>query len=327
MHLKKRMAGLLSAVLLAAVVTGCAAPAQTTASDGEPIIVASYTQGDIKQDELYKQLIAKSGMQTMLEMVDEAILNEVEPATDEMKASVEENLANIKDYYKEDFESSLKASGFRDEAEFKNSMLLNLQRNAYILKYIGAEMITDEEVQAYYDNFSPNIEASHILIKPEAQTEEALAAAEKQAKDLIARINQGEDFAELAKEFSADPGSGAQGGVLGSFGKGQMVPEFEEAAFGLENDQVTAEPVQTQFGFHIIKRTGGEEKKAFEDMKPEILDALAQAKLQADQSLTYRALIQLREDNGFTITNDVIAPQYETFADQVKKQTDQAGGN
>lgn len=86
-----------------------------------------------------------------------------------------------------------------------------------------------------------SVSAKHILVD-----------AEHEAQDLIKKMGEGVAFEELAQKHSKCP-SGQQGGDLGEFGKGKMVPSFEEAAFGLDVDQVSA-PVKTQFGFHLIKR-------------------------------------------------------------------------
>ncbi|MBN19936.1 MAG: peptidylprolyl isomerase [Bdellovibrionaceae bacterium] len=85
------------------------------------------------------------------------------------------------------------------------------------------------------------VNAQHILVK-----------TQHEAEDLLKKIEEGASFEQLASDFSSCP-SGKQGGNLGSFGKGQMVPEFETAAFGLEIGQISG-PVQTQFGYHLIKR-------------------------------------------------------------------------
>ena len=87
------------------------------------------------------------------------------------------------------------------------------------------------------------VRASHILVK-----------SEKDAKDLLAKINSGENFEELAKKHSTCP-SGKKGGDLGWFGKGMMVKEFEDASFKAKDGDVVG-PVKTQFGYHIIKVTG-----------------------------------------------------------------------
>lgn len=89
------------------------------------------------------------------------------------------------------------------------------------------------------------IKCYHILVKKQS---EALA--------ILERLKKGEGFSNLAKELSIDKGSGKKGGDLGSFGKGMMVKPFEEAAFKLNKGETTAEPVKTEFGYHIIKRAG-----------------------------------------------------------------------
>jgi peptidyl-prolyl cis-trans isomerase C len=87
------------------------------------------------------------------------------------------------------------------------------------------------------------IVASHILVRDKTQ-----------AYELLESIQKGADFADIARKSSACP-SGQSGGNLGPFGRGQMVKPFEDAAFALAVGGVSSEPVQTQFGFHIIKRT------------------------------------------------------------------------
>lgn len=97
-------------------------------------------------------------------------------------------------------------------------------------------------------------------VATELRARHILVADEVTAKDIIEKLKNGADFAELAREFSTDTGSGAQGGDLGWFGKNQMVPEFETAAYALENPgDFTLEPVQSQFGYHIIQLMGKRE--------------------------------------------------------------------
>jgi peptidyl-prolyl cis-trans isomerase C len=121
------------------------------------------------------------------------------------------------------------------------------------------------------------------LIKPEDEVNARHILVEKKelALELVEKLKKGGDFAALAKENSKDPGSKEQGGDLGFFGKGQMVPAFEEAAFKLAKDQVS-EPVETQFGWHVIKLI---EKRArpvptFDAVKDRIVGTLTQQKAQ-----------------------------------------------
>jgi len=118
--------------------------------------------------------------------------------------------------------------------------------------------------------------ASHILIKvAKDATPEAIDTAKKKAEAILLRIHNGEDFAELAKTESDDPGSAKQGGDLGFFGKGVMDPAFEEAAFDLKKGQVS-EPVRSSFGFHLIKLVDiqGGETKPFEAVKASIKEEI-----------------------------------------------------
>ncbi len=100
------------------------------------------------------------------------------------------------------------------------------------------------------DGTNPVVKASHILISFDADKE----AAKMTAMDVMAKAKKGDDFAALAMQYSKDPGSAQQGGDLGFFGKGRMVKPFEEAAFGANVGDVVG-PIETQFGWHIIKVT------------------------------------------------------------------------
>ncbi|KZL16550.1 putative peptidyl-prolyl cis-trans isomerase Cbf2 precursor [Pseudovibrio axinellae] len=146
-------------------------------------------------------------------------------------------------------------------------------RNAYFQKNIQST-ITEDEVKAAYDakyaNFqgTPEVHAAHILVK-----------TEDEARDIIKQLEGGADFAELAKEKSTGP-SGPNGGDLGFFGKGQMVPEFEKAAYDLKPGEFTKEPVQTQFGYHVIlnKETRTQPAPTFDAVEGQLRQELVLAK-------------------------------------------------
>lgn len=137
-------------------------------------------------------------------------------------------------------------------------------------------------------SFEPATEynAAHILV-----------ASEEEAQAARARIEAGEDFAEVAKELSGDPGSGPQGGGLGWFGLGMMVPEFEAAVVEMEPGALS-EPVRTQFGWHIVKLNETRQSSApsFEAMQAEIENELRQERLEAEvAALRAAATIEIPE--------------------------------
>jgi peptidyl-prolyl cis-trans isomerase C len=136
-----------------------------------------------------------------------------------------------------------------DSKEFKDRLEFIVDRelhNAYFKKHV-VDTITDADIKARYDaevaKLPPveEVRARHILVK-----------TEDEAKAVIKELGEGKDFAELAKAKSTDPNK-SDGGDLGYFKKGMMVPEFETAAFAMNKGDVSKEPVKTQFGFHVIK--------------------------------------------------------------------------
>jgi peptidyl-prolyl cis-trans isomerase C len=150
--------------------------------------------------------------------------------------------------------------------------------------------ITEEKLKAHYDanksqyKEGETVTASHILVKTEPE-----------AKAVLEELKNGKDFAELAKEKSTGP-SAPQGGSLGSFSRGRMVPAFEEAAFALKAGEVS-QPVQTRFGWHIIKVTEHTEgkQKDFEQAKEEIRKTLVSEYVESMiQELQDKAAIEIK---------------------------------
>lgn len=305
----KKLRGILCVFLLTGMIAGCS----TTGQNGSNEAVAKFNQGSITQNEVFNKMVKTSGMPAVLEMTDKAILDKISPVTEEMKTKAKSQADKVKATYGESFEDALKANGFMTEQDYLDAMIFNDQRNTYLYKYIEENILSDEEIQTYYDKYEPGIQASHILIKPKEDTDEGWKQALQTAKDLIVRLDKGEDFAKLAKENSEDPGSAVNGGDLGTFGKGAMVPEFETAAYALEKDKYTAEPVKSSFGYHIILKTAEEKKGALEEMRVDIVSKLSQEKLATDNTLANKALVKMRSDNGFTINNKVLKEQYEDF--------------
>jgi peptidyl-prolyl cis-trans isomerase C len=145
-------------------------------------------------------------------------------------------------------------AGLADDEEVK-AQIAALERRLIAETYLDralSDAITDDAIEAKYEEFiktnepEPQVHARHILLE-----------SEEDAKAIIAELDDGADFAELAKEKSTGP-SGPNGGDLGFFNRADMVAPFAEAAFAMEPGTYSSEPVQTQFGWHVIKV---EEKK------------------------------------------------------------------
>lgn len=144
--------------------------------------------------------------------------------------------------------------------------------------------VSDADSKTFFDQNrarfrqEDSVHASHILIRtPEQADAAAKAKARAQADDVLAQLKKGADFAGLATKVSQDPGSAPNGGDLGFFSKGRMVPAFEEAAFGLKPGQ-TSGVVETPFGFHIIRVIEAKASRDLEypEVKAQIEDYLKQ---------------------------------------------------
>ena len=170
------------------------------------------------------------------------------------------------------------------EADLREQMAV---RKMIMAKADSVAKPTDEELQKFYDEnkegFSQGetVTASHILIKVDPTDDDTAKAAKRaRIEDLRKQLLDGADFAELAKANSDCPSASA-GGDLGSFGKGQMVPEFEDAAFAQPVGSV-GDVVETQFGYHLIKVTDHQKAKEldFNEVKTRISDNLYAQKQQ-----------------------------------------------
>ena len=159
----------------------------------------------------------------------------------------------------------------------------DLARQKVVVPATDIQRFYNDNIQQYQT--PEQIKASHILLKTDGKDE---AAVRKRAEALLAQVKGGADFAALAKKESEDEGSAKNGGDLGFFGKGRMVPEFETAAFAMQPGQ-TSDLVRSQFGFHIIrvieKKAG--ETRPLDQVRQQIQEQLAQQ--QADAQITERA--------------------------------------
>jgi len=208
-----------------------------------------------------------------------------------MKAEVSPSEAELKAYYE-----AHKGDYWQPEKRRINYLLADIQ------KMRGAAPVSDAEVKEYYDlhadefKTDDQVHARHILIKTEGRTDaEALALA----KSIKGRLDKGEDFAALAKQYSEDPGSKDKGGDLGYFGKGQMVPQFEAAAFGLPPNTIS-EPVKSTYGYHLIQplnlRPAGQ--RTLEESAAQIRSNLAQDRAGTEAEMRGRRMAKQIHDEG-----------------------------
>lgn len=169
------------------------------------------------------------------------------------------------------------AKGLDKDPDFQLRMAMLNQRalHSEVVDKEVSKSINDEEIRARYDKEiaaqppENEVHARHILVK-----------TKEEADDIIKQLDGGADFEKLAGEKTEDPSGKTSGGDLGYFGAGQMVPEFEKAAFALEPGSYTKEPVQSQFGWHVIKVEDKRAKQppAFDDVKEQLRNVVLREK-------------------------------------------------
>ncbi|MDD5064728.1 MAG: peptidylprolyl isomerase [Phycisphaerae bacterium] len=244
--------------------------------------------------EQYKKQLRR---QILEKMIIEQLLDEKVKAA-KITISEEEVMERIKEISSqqqpplslEDFKTMVEAYG-----QSFDDVKLRIQKGLAYQKFMEAQWagkidVPEGDAQKYYDENKTNFEtpeqirASHILVKPvtgdpNTDPNQAKAKAKAKTEGLLKQIKGGADFAELAKVNSDDTYSAVQGGDLGFFGRSQMVPAFEKAAFALKPGQVS-DIVETQFGYHIIKLTEHKDANTipFDEAEKDIVEMLTQTK-------------------------------------------------
>jgi len=285
----KLVVWLVGAVVIAAIIV-----VGMITSTAKNEAVATVDGSKITKEELYDELVASYGTDTLNTMITNKMI-ELEAKKQNVTVSdedIQKELDVLIEQYgdEETLKGQLEASGSSMD-DLKDDIVQYLQTKKLIEPSIK---ITDEEIKTYFEENKDSlgqaeqVEASHILVEDKATAEEVLK-----------KLEDGGDFAELAKEYSTDEGSAANGGSLGYFGKGQMVAEFEDAAFKLEVGKIS-EPVKTEHGYHIIKVTDKKEAKeaTLKDSKEQIKEMLLTEKLQTE----YATWLQKKEEE-YKITN------------------------
>lgn len=213
-------------------------------ADSEVIVELSVGENITKED-FYQELKKLHGKDVLAQMVTEVVLSEKYEVKQE---EIDYEVGKLKEQLGEEFEIWLEQRGFKDEKTFRDFARISMLSEKAVFDNVE---VSEEEMKERYNRLKTEINARHILVKDE-----------ETAKKVKGELDKGSDFTKLAKEYSTDT-TAEEGGNLGFFSSGQMVPEFEEAAYGLEIEEIS-HPVQSQHGFHIIKLIGKRDKEGFE---------------------------------------------------------------
>lgn len=286
---------------LAAVLSGMLALTACSGDQGagEEKTIVEVNDTSLTEEEFVGELKNNVGEQVLNEMVQNIIIQDKAEQLNIDSEQVDAELESFKEDYgveKDEELLTMLQTQFQlpvDSMEdFKNDFL----KPQLVLEELAAAdvEITEEEKETYYEENKEDlvsISARHILVEDEDQ-----------ANEIREELENGGDFAELAEEHSTDPGSASKGGDLNTFTRGEMVEAFDEAAFSMEPGEIS-EPVESEFGYHIIEVLNKNE--SYEELEEEI-----EEKVKEEQSKSPEEVMQeLMEEANI----DVKEPSYEDW--------------
>ncbi|MCO8147740.1 peptidylprolyl isomerase [Bacillus subtilis] len=241
-----------------AAITATSILALSACSSGDKEVIAKTDAGDVTKGELYTNMKKTAGASVLTQLVQEKVLDKKYKVSDkEIDNKLKEYKTQLGDQY-----TALEKQYGKDYLKEQVKYELLTQKAAK-----DNIKVTDDEIKEYWEGLKGQIRASHILV-----------ADKKTAEEIEKKLKKGEKFDALAKEYSTDTGSATNGGELGWISKDneQLDATFRKAAFKLKTNEVS-DPVKTQFGYHIIKKT--EERGKYEDMKKELKSEVLEQKL------------------------------------------------
>lgn len=290
-----------------------------TLKDGtQPVAeIDNYT---VTADDLYEDMKKLYSISSLLDKIDNKILEEKYPEDDDMNDEIKEQAESYykayEQYYQMDKETFLSNNGFGSEKAFLEYLKLQYRRNTYAKDYIKT-LISDKDVEKYYnDNVYGDINTKHILVKVDSSaSDKDKKAAEDLAKEIISKLNDGKSFDEVKDEYK-DKITYEELGYKSY--NANLESAYMDAMQKLDNNSYSKEPVKTSYGYHVIYRIDQKDKPTLNDVKDEIIDSLVSEKQSNDKNISYIALDKMREEAGLKFSDTVLEKKYNTYMAQYK---------
>ncbi len=301
------------------LVTGCK---DVKLDNGESAVV-TFKKGGLSSGDLYAELKKLHGGEEVTNLIDLYLLEKDYPTTSEEEKFVSQTIKSLRKSAKESGTTTAvfiqMYYGLSSEEALESYLALSYKKDQYALDY-AKENVSDKQIDDYYkDHIYGDVEASQILITVDAKddaTDEEKAEAENKAlqtaNNIIKELDEGKDFAELAKKYSKDQLTASNGGSLGKVNTDDIADEALEALRNLEDGRYTTSPVKSSDGYHILFRTSMSEKPALDTVKDKIIAKVAE-EMTKESGFTAKAMKALREKNEMKFVDTDLEKQFDTL--------------
>ena len=276
--------------------------------------IATVKGGSVKKNDLYNEMKKSDAINHALNVFDDVILKNKYKLTSDQEKEIQDQA----DYYISTYqtygyteEEFLKGYGFESKEDF-NDLTLSYKRDLYYVDYLKTK-IDQDEIQKYYDeNVYGEINTKHILVETSDEVTDEQAKAK--AKEIIAKLDSGKLFDEVAEEY----GDAVIYEDLGynGFDSG-LATEYVEASKALENGTYSKEPVKTDFGYHVIYKVDQKDKPSLEEATNSIVKILGKKLESKDPYIKEKALIKMREDSKLKFKDSKYKEEYKEYCEQI----------
>lgn len=300
------------------ICSGCKSKVEL--KDGKEVI-AKVKGKDITAEELFDKLKENYGSTVLINMIDEYIVNKKIKDDSEAIEYAKAQVESMKSQYKQagyDWNTVLTQYGYSSDKDLINDYANDRKKTLVAKEYIKKE-ITDDEINEYYEKeIYGDYTVKHILISPEVkddmsdeEKEKAEKKAKEKAEEVIKKLDNGEKWKDLVKEYSSDTASVEKEGLIENFTKGDVVDEFFNATLKLKDNEYTKEPVQSTYGYHVILKISNTKKPSLNKSKTKILNAISENKLNNDKNLFNNTWKKIRESYNLDIADSTISKGYK----------------
>lgn len=273
----------------------------------------------ITADDLYADMKKQYSVSLLIDLIDDDILTEKYPETNEMKEDVEKTATywfnTYNSYYGYDEETFLSKNGFSNRQAFIDYLTLDHRRNLYYEEYLKKQF-TDKDIEKYYEsNVVGDIDTKHMLVVVDESKGLSDADAKALAEEIISKLNNGASWDEVKEEYkdkitAEDLGYQSFDASLDS----AYVAEMRS----LENGTYSKTPIKSSYGYHVVYRIDQKEKPALNDVKDAIIEQLGNELESKDTDIRYKALIAMREEAKLKFTDEDLESKYNKYVSNYK---------